>query len=101
MEFRTILEGMETQKEQIAPEIMQAIIAQATASGLTVNDYLSRLLGLTNGHVEDLSLPSDDSIDDLLGVFDSSTPFERPQRELDAFGGGVISKLEKQGLKLP
>lgn len=41
---------MEAQKEQIAPEIIQALIAQAAASGLTVNDYLARLLGLTNGH---------------------------------------------------
>jgi hypothetical protein len=39
-------------KEQIAPEIIQALIAQAKASGLTVNDYLARLLGLTNGHEE-------------------------------------------------
>ena len=91
---------MEPQKEQIAPEIIQAIIAQATACGLTVNDYLSRLLGLSNGRDDELALAPDDSIDDLLGVFDSSTPFERPQRELDAFGKGVISKLEKQGLKL-
>lgn len=36
--------------EQIAPEIMQAIIAQATMRRLSVNDYLRQLLGLTNGH---------------------------------------------------
>jgi len=33
--------------DQIAPEILQAIIAQATASGLSVNDYLRGVLGLT------------------------------------------------------
>jgi hypothetical protein len=43
-------------KEQIAPEIVQALIAQATASGLTVNEYLARLLGLENGHEEESSL---------------------------------------------
>lgn len=36
-----------TLNEQIAPEIVQAIIAQATARGLSVNDYLRDLLGLT------------------------------------------------------
>jgi hypothetical protein len=35
-------------KEQIAPEIIQALIAQADESGLSVNDYLAQLLGLTN-----------------------------------------------------
>src|SRR5262245_34736922 len=34
--------------DQIAPEIVQAIIAKATAQGLSVNDYLRRELGLTN-----------------------------------------------------
>jgi len=47
---------METQKEQIAPEIVQAIIAQATARGLSVNDYLRQALGLTNGHETELAL---------------------------------------------
>lgn len=42
--------------EQIAPEIIQALIAQATANGLSVNDYLARLLGLENGHDKELSL---------------------------------------------
>jgi hypothetical protein len=35
--------------ERIAPEIMQALITRATANGLTVNEYLARLLGITNG----------------------------------------------------
>ncbi|MBO0721851.1 MAG: hypothetical protein J2P41_13565 [Blastocatellia bacterium] len=42
-------------KEQIAPEIIQALITQANASGLTVNDYLAQLLGLTNGHNENIT----------------------------------------------
>lgn len=51
--FRIMLSGMESQKEpRIAPELLQALTAQATASGLTVNDYLARLLGLTEGHEE-------------------------------------------------
>jgi hypothetical protein len=40
---------MATVNEQIAPEIVQAIIAQATARGLSVNEYLRQALGLTNG----------------------------------------------------
>lgn len=35
--------------EQLAPEIVQALIAQANASGLTVNEYLRRLLNLAIG----------------------------------------------------
>jgi hypothetical protein len=41
--------------EPIAPEIVQALIAQATASGLSVNEYLRRLLGLPDG-----TQPADD-----------------------------------------
>jgi len=40
---------MEIQNEQISPEIIQAIIAQAAARGLSVNDYLRLTHGLTNG----------------------------------------------------
>jgi hypothetical protein len=40
--------------EQIAPEILQAIFAKATARGLSVNDYLRNLLGLNTD-----SAPSD------------------------------------------
>ncbi len=32
--------------ERIAPEVVNAIIAQATARGLSVNDYLRQALGL-------------------------------------------------------
>lgn len=39
---------MDPMREQIAPEIVQAIIAQATARGLSVNDYLRLALGLTH-----------------------------------------------------
>jgi hypothetical protein len=45
-----------TLNEQIAPEIVQAIIAQATARGLSINDYLRDLLGLTGGDRQELAL---------------------------------------------
>jgi hypothetical protein len=45
---RCILKSMERLKEEIAPEIIQALVAQATGSGLSVNDYLARLLGLAD-----------------------------------------------------
>ncbi len=48
-----------TLQEQIAPEIVKALIAQATTSGLSVNEYLRRLLGLTNG-----TPPTDDELID-------------------------------------
>ena len=40
---------MNTTFDHIAPEIAQAIVAQATARGLSVNDYLRQLVGLSNG----------------------------------------------------
>jgi len=40
--------------ERIAPEIMQAIIAQATARDLSINDYLRGLLGLTGGERQEI-----------------------------------------------
>src|SRR5262245_3666394 len=44
---------MEPVGEQIAPEIVQVIIARATASGLSVNDYLRQVLGLKNGEADE------------------------------------------------
>lgn len=40
---------MNTVLEQITPETIQALIAQATASGLSVDEYLKRLLGVSIG----------------------------------------------------
>jgi hypothetical protein len=37
---------MDTTLNHIAPEVVQAIVAQATARGLSANDYLRNLLGL-------------------------------------------------------
>lgn len=54
--------------EQIAPEIMQALITQATASGLTVNDYLARLLGVTNGAQ---SAPQPATVDEFINALES------------------------------
>jgi hypothetical protein len=39
---------METPPAEIAPETIQALIARAAASGLSVNDYLRQLLGINN-----------------------------------------------------
>ena len=47
---------MNTTLDHIAPEIVQAIITQAGAHGLSVNDYLRRLLGLNDGADAELAL---------------------------------------------
>jgi hypothetical protein len=39
--------------EQIAPEILQAIVARAAARGLSINDYLWNLLGLNEARSAD------------------------------------------------
>jgi hypothetical protein len=40
---------MEPQYVQIAPEIIQAIIAQATERGLSVDEYLRQIHGVMGG----------------------------------------------------
>jgi hypothetical protein len=40
---------MEPQNVQIAPEIIQAIIAQATERGLSVDEYLRQIHGVMGG----------------------------------------------------
>lgn len=54
--------------EQIAPEIMQALITQAAASSLTVNDYLARLLGVTDAAQ---SAPQRASVDEFITAMES------------------------------
>ena len=36
--------------KQVTPEVAQALVTQATSQGLSVNDYLRGLLGLSNGN---------------------------------------------------
>ncbi len=40
---------MNTTLDQLAPDVAQAVVAQAAARGLSANDYLRRLLGLIGG----------------------------------------------------
>jgi len=47
-----------TLHEQIAPETLQAIVAQAAARGLSINDYLRNLLGLNEARGADKKLVS-------------------------------------------
>lgn len=42
---------MNIAQEPIAPELIQVLIAKATASGLSINEYLRRLLGLTDKQI--------------------------------------------------
>jgi hypothetical protein len=51
-----MMKNMEPQKEQIAPEILQAIIEKAAATGLSVNDYLARLIELADNHEDEVLL---------------------------------------------
>jgi hypothetical protein len=86
--------------EQIAPEIIQALIAQANASGLTVNDYLARLLGLTNGHdgegPETRTITPYELVEDLIGAVDSSIPDPTAPPRHTAFGAHLAEKHDKE-----
>jgi hypothetical protein len=94
---------MEPQKEQIAPEIIQAIVTKAALRGLSINDYLAQLLRLENGHEEEISLSGTpwEDVEHLIGSFDSREPFEQPLVEQDTFTRSVIADLARQGIKLP
>ncbi len=46
---------MNTPLDFVTPEIAQAVITQASARGLSVNEYLRQLLGL-NGNATELAL---------------------------------------------
>ena len=48
--------------EPIAPDIIQALVAKATDSGLSMNEYLRRLLGLTGKPIANLA--SIESVED-------------------------------------
>jgi len=50
---------------EIAPETIQTLIAQAAASGLSVNDYLKRLLGMTSDAQHAPPTP-DESLDEFM-----------------------------------
>jgi hypothetical protein len=49
----------------IAPEMIQTLIAQAAASGLSTDDYLRQLLGIANGTQPSPST-SDESLDEFM-----------------------------------
>jgi len=93
---------MELQNEQIAPEIVQAIISQASASGLTVNEYLSQLLGLSNGQKENgAHEPTPyELVADILDsiTFDSSVPDPDPDSQPDPneIGALLLQEHRKQ-----
>jgi hypothetical protein len=73
--------------QQIAPAILRAIMAQAAARGLSVNDYLAQLLGIKNGTDEALALageheeptPNSALLDALqrIGVRQANRPYTK------------------------
>ena len=42
--------------EQVTPEVAQALVMQATSQGLSVNDCLRRMLGISNGAAAELAV---------------------------------------------
>ena len=75
--------------------LLRALQLKAAAQGTSLNALLKPLAEAEN---ESTQVPFE-QIENLLGVIDSSEPFERTPKERDAFGRGVIAKLEQQGLK--
>ncbi len=53
--------------EQIAPETINALVAQATANGLSVNDYLQQLLKLGSEEAESEDSSLSEVIEEING----------------------------------
>ena len=97
-----------TLQEQIAPDIAQAILALASASGQSVNDYLRNMIGLNaekraglnpgNGNEEK---PLAELLEGLTGVVDSSIPDPASPPKHTAFGQHLLEKHRKHGENLP
>jgi hypothetical protein len=90
-----------------AAQIIEALRVNAATLNLSLEAYLRKIIEAapllqTNGAPPDSEeRPLSELLEGLIGVIDSREPYERPQKERDAFGKGVIAKLEKQGIKLP
>jgi hypothetical protein len=101
---------MNTTLDHIAPEVVQAIITQATARGLSINDFLRQLLGLTSDTGAELALSSNDvasktpSEEEIrlaeerfarwIGAWDSGDPNSADNERIDAdlareYGSGL------------
>ena len=85
------------QLEPSTAALLRTLQEQAAAQGTSLDALLKPLAETENGAAQ----TSFEQIEGLLGVIDSSEPFERTVSERDAFGRGVIAKLQQQGLKLP
>ncbi len=57
--------SMNAPPANIAPETIQTLIARATASGLSVNDYLRQLLGITSD-MGQVPSTSNESLDEFM-----------------------------------
>ncbi len=87
--------------EIIRPEVLQAAIAQASTNGVSVNDYLAGLLGLTNGHGQEReaqALTPYELASDLIGAVDSNAPGLEPavQPRRTAFGAHLAEKHRQE-----
>jgi hypothetical protein len=89
-----------------AAQIIEVLRGNAAALNLSLEAYLRRIIEAapllqTNGALTALEeRPLSELLEGLIGVIDSREPYDRPEKERDAFGKGVIAKLEKQGIKL-
>ncbi len=73
---------MNTTLDHIAPEVVQAIVAQAAARGLSVNDYLRHLLGLANDTGAELAMS------------------EEPQQEKPRRNEAMLAALQRSAERL-
>lgn len=88
-----------TLQEQIAPDIAQALLTLASASGQSVNDYLRNMLGLNAEKRAALNLgneneekPLAELLEGLTGVVDSSIPDPASPPKRTAFGQHLLEK---------
>jgi len=86
--------------EQITPEIVQAIVAQARARGLSVNNYLRQLLGLTNGTDAELTLSEESQQSNEDKPQRNEAMFAALQRSAERLKDVPVSGSTEQTLKI-
>lgn len=86
--------------DQIAPEIVQALVAQATAHGLSVNDYLRQLLGLNNGAGAQPALCEERQPRDAAPPLRNEAMFAALQRSAERLKDVPVSGSTEQTLQI-
>lgn len=86
--------------DQVAPEVVQAIVAQAAACDLSVNDYLRQLLGISNDAGAELALRAEPQASDVAQPLRNEAMFAALQRSAERLKDVPVSGSTEQTLAI-